>query len=246
MVLCVAQSSVTLEDLAFAFGVRKGSHTDFCLQALLSLVWCLTISSSTSFFIQRTQHSEASTTPSVLCVKQKMTWEQPSTPLRGQAKVWSEVLLAQGDEFLSSCFSYTHLEKVNLFSPPSAPSWKIQGFPSLSPPLTFCLHFTVPASLPEPPVFTSVLQKANTPSEGFRNQRQLPSRQKEPKAATRVSRIAPLEVQGPLPASQTRPDSQRSAAEQVQGGRSPFPEFPWKHASIWVNMHLLSSSPHWC
>ena len=85
-VLCVAQSSVTLEDLAFAFAARKGSHADFCLQALLSPVWCLTISSSTSFFLQRTQQSEASTAPSVLCVKQKMTGEQPSTPLRGQAK----------------------------------------------------------------------------------------------------------------------------------------------------------------
>jgi hypothetical protein len=27
---------------------------------------------------------------------------------------------------------------------------------------------------------------------------------------------------------------------------SPLLEFPWKHTSIRVNMHLLSSSPHWC
>ena len=80
--------------------------------------------------------------------------------------------------------------------------WLLFLLPSLSPPLTFWLHFTVPASLPQPPVFTPVLQKANTTSEGFRNQSQLretqlPSGQREPKAATQVSRMAPPEVQGP-------------------------------------------------
>lgn len=153
---------------------------------------------------------------------------------------------------MSSCFSYTHLEKVHLFSPPSAPSQKIQGFPSLSPPLTFCLRFTVPASLPEPPVFTPVLPKANTPSEGFRNQSQLRERDSCPpgKENPRLQLEYPEQLLLKCRDPRLHHRHDQTVNDQLQNkckvAASPLLEFPWKHASIWVNMHLLSSSPHWC
>ena len=125
-------------------------------------------------------------------------------------------------------------------------------FPSLSlPPL---LSVSVSPSQPHyhRPSLTPVLQKANTPLEGFRNLSRLPSRQSEPKAVTRVSRAAALEVVGTsAPALQIPPDtylhvsiSRRTSSARWRCSHSFI--FPQKHACLRVNMHFLSSLPHWC
>lgn len=97
-----------------------------------------------------------------------------------------------------------------------------------------CLHFTLPASLPKPPILTPVLQKANTASRGFKIRAGLGRHSHPPgRASGGFTLKTPSVSSGTAQTSPLVTDLTRRRLHVSAGGRSPE-----QHSAVLASEHV--------